>query len=79
MGVDVCSSPLILSSTFSNKVEGDRRRFLLKGGVRLGYVDEDRLVVTKNVCGKVNWDSHHAEFVSQASYVLTALFHGNEF
>ena len=79
MGVDVSRSPFTLLRSLSNKMVGNTLALLLQSRVRDAGVGQDGLVVTKDVCGSLAWDSHHSQLVPQPSEILAAVLHCTEF
>ena len=75
MRIDISSYPFVFFSIFSEVVKNYWRRILFQGRVGLWGIDEDTLVISKDIFRKINVDSHHTKFVAQSSYIFTALFH----
>ena len=44
----------------------------------LWIIYQDRFIVSKDICRKINGDTHHTKFVLQSSYIFTAFFHCDE-
>ena len=78
MSIHISRSPFISGGALSNKLVTNRIYLLLQGAIRHGSVTQHWLVISKDICWRVDWNSHHAWLISKSTQIFTALLHSTK-